>query len=38
MLMYYVDFAGFMEDPERVWNEISSTCDKPPLEDKEKQE
>ena len=32
MLMYYVDFAGFMEDPERVWNEISSTCDKPPLE------
>lgn len=38
MLMYYVDFAGFMEDPERVWNEISSTCDKPPLENKEKQE
>ena len=38
MLMYYVDFAGFMEDPERVWNEISSICDKPPLEDKEKQE
>ena len=32
MLMYYVDFTGFMEDPERVWNEISSTCDKPPLE------
>ena len=38
MLMYYVDFTGFMEDPERVWNEISSTCDKPPLENKEKQE
>ena len=38
MLMYYVDFAGFMEDPERVWNEISSACDKPPLENKEKQE
>ena len=38
MLMYYVDFAGFMEDPERVWNEISSTCDKPPLENEEKQE
>ena len=38
MLMYYVDFTGFMEDPEKVWNEISSTCDKPPLEDKEKQE
>ena len=38
MLMYYVDFTGFMEDPEKVWNEISSTCDKPPLENKEKQE
>ena len=38
MLMYYVDFTGFMEDPERVWNEISSTCDKPPLENEEKQE
>ena len=38
MLMYYVDFAGFMEDPEKVWNEISSTCDKPPLENEEKQE
>lgn len=38
MLMYYVDFAGFMEDPERVWNEISSTCDKPPFENEEKQE
>ena len=37
MLMYYVDFTGFMEDPERVWNEISSTCDKPPLENEEKQ-
>lgn len=38
MLMYYVDFTGFMEDPERVWNEISSTCDKPPFENEEKQE
>ena len=38
MLMYYVDFTGFMEDPEKVWNEISSTCDKPPLENEEKQE
>lgn len=38
MLMYYVDFTVFMEDPERVWNEISSTCDKPPLENEEKQE
>ena len=38
MLMYYVDFAGFMEDPEKVWNEISSTCDKPPLVNEEKQE
>lgn len=38
MLMYYVDFTGFMEDPERVWNEISTTCDKPPLENEEKQE
>ena len=38
MLMYYVDFTGFMEDPERVWNEISSTCDKPPLENEKKQE
>ena len=38
MLMYYVDFTGFMEDPERVWNEISSTCDKPPPENDEKQE
>lgn len=38
MLMYYVDFTGFMEDPERVWNEISSTCDKTPLEKEEKQE
>ena len=38
MLMYYVDFTGFMEDPERVWNEISSTCDYPPPENDEKQE
>ena len=38
MLMYYVDFTGFMEDPERVWNEISSTCDNPPPENEEKQE
>ena len=38
MLMYYVDFAGFMEDPERVWNEISSACDNPPPENEEKQE
>ena len=38
MLMYYVDFTGFIEDPEKVWNEISSTCDKPPLENEEKQE
>ena len=38
MLMYYVDFTGFMEDPEKVWNEISSTCDKPPLQNEEKQE
>ena len=38
MLMYYVDFTGFMEDPERVWNEISSTYDKPPLENEKKQE
>ena len=38
MLMYYVNFTGFMEDPESVWNEISSTCDKPPLENEKKKE
>ena len=36
MLMYYVDFTGFMEDPERVWNEISSTCNKTPVENEKK--
>lgn len=34
MLMYYVDFTVFMEDPERVWKEISSTCDNPPPKQK----
>lgn len=38
MLMYYVDFTVFMEDPERVWKEISSTCDDPPPKTEEKQE
>lgn len=38
MLMYYVDFTVFMENPERVWKEISSTCDDPPPKTEEKQE
>ena len=37
MLMYYVDFTAFMEEPERVWNEISSACVNPPPETEEKQ-
>lgn len=38
MLMYYVDFAAFMEDPERGWNEISSTSDNSPPQNEEKQD
>lgn len=38
MLMYYVNFTAFMEDPERAWNEISSTYNNSPPENEEKME